>query len=98
MLELLERQTKLTGNQIRLLAVVIICNLLEFYDLFLVGFVLAYIAGPWKLTYGESAWMLLSSGLGAILGAGIWGFWLDPERSVVEKEEKVPVAAPVAAE
>jgi sugar phosphate permease len=33
-----------------------------------------------------------------VLGAGIWGFWLDPERSVVEKEEKVPVAAPVAAE
>jgi sugar phosphate permease len=32
-----------------------------------------------------------------VLGAGIWGFWLDPERSVVEKEEKVPVAAPAAA-
>jgi sugar phosphate permease len=32
-----------------------------------------------------------------VLGAGIWGFWLDPERSVVEKEERVRVAAPAAA-
>ena len=31
-----------------------------------------------------------------VLGAGIWGFWLDPERSVVEKEEAAPVVAPAA--
>ncbi|MBZ5699868.1 MAG: MFS transporter [Acidobacteriia bacterium] len=73
MLEHLDQQTRLTGNQIRLFVVAIICNLLEFYDLFLVGFVLAFVAGPWKLTYGQSAMMLLSSGLGAILGAGVWG-------------------------
>ncbi len=77
MLEYLEQQKKLTGNQLRLLAVTIICNLLEFYDLFLVGFVLAYVAGPWKLTYGESAMMLLSSGVGAIFGAGMWGWLAD---------------------
>jgi MFS transporter, putative metabolite:H+ symporter len=77
MLEHLEWQSRLTRNQIRLLVVAIICNLLEFYDLFLVGFVLAYIAGPWKLTYGQSALMLLSSGLGAILGAGVWGWLAD---------------------
>ncbi len=73
----LERQTSLTGNQIRLLAVTIFCNMLEFYDVFLVGFVLAFIAGPWKLTYGQSAMLLLSSGLGGILGAGVWGWQAD---------------------
>src|SRR5450759_225115 len=77
MLEHLEQQTRLTGNQIRLLVVTIICNLLEFYDLFLVGFVLAFVAGPWKLTYGPSAMMLLSSGRGAIRGAGVWGWVAD---------------------
>jgi putative MFS transporter len=77
MLEYLEQQKKLTGNQLRLLAVTIICNLLEFYDLFLVGFVLAFVAGPWKLTYGQSAMMLLSSGVGAIFGAGVWGWLAD---------------------
>ena len=33
-----------------------------------------------------------------VLGAGIWGFWLDPARSVVEKEEAPPVVVPAAAE
>jgi MFS transporter, putative metabolite:H+ symporter len=77
MLEQLEQQDKLTGNQIRLLGVNIICNLLEFYDLFLVGFVLAFIAGPWKLTFGQSALLLLSSGIGAIFGSGVWGWLAD---------------------
>jgi sugar phosphate permease len=33
-----------------------------------------------------------------VLGAAIWGFWLDPERSVIEKEEETPAVVPVAAE
>ena len=77
MLEYLENQTKLTGNQARLLFVAVLCNLLEFYDFFMVGFVLAFVAGPWKLTYGQSAVILLSSGIGAILGAGFWGWLAD---------------------
>ncbi len=77
MLEYLERQTKLTGNQYRLLAVAILCNLLEFYDFFMVGYVLAFLVGPWRLTYGESAIILLSSGIGAIIGAGFWGWLAD---------------------
>jgi MFS transporter, putative metabolite:H+ symporter len=77
MLDLLEKQASLTGNQYRLVAVAILCNLLEFYDFFLVGFVLAFVARPWHLTYGESALMLLSSGVGAILGAAFWGWLAD---------------------
>ncbi len=34
MLELLENQTRLTGNQRRLLTVAILCDMLEFYDFF----------------------------------------------------------------
>ncbi len=77
MLEYLEKQTTLTGNQRRLLGVAILCDMLEFYDYFLIGFVLAFVAGSWKVTYGQSAVILLSSGIGAILGAGFWGWLAD---------------------
>ena len=36
--------------------------MLEFFDYFLIGFVVAFIAAPWKLTFGESAIILLASG------------------------------------
>jgi putative MFS transporter len=77
MLEYLENQTRLTGNQRRLLFVAILCDMLEFYDFFLIGFVLAFVAGSWKITYGQSAIILLSSGIGAIFGAGLWGWLAD---------------------
>ena len=77
MLEYLDRQTKLTGNQYRILFAGILGNLLEFYDFFLIGFVVAFIVGPWKITYGQSSIILLSSGVGAILGAGFWGWLAD---------------------
>ena len=77
MLEYLENQTRLTGNQWRLLFVAILCDLLEFYDFFLIGFVLAFVAGSWRVTYGQSAIILLSSGIGAILGAALWGWLAD---------------------
>lgn len=77
MLEYLEKQTKLTGNQWRLLSVAILCDMLEFYDFFVIGFVLAFVAGSWKVTYGQSAIILLSSGIGAIFGAGFWGWLAD---------------------
>jgi MFS transporter, putative metabolite:H+ symporter len=76
-LEYLDQQTKLTGNQYRILIAAILGNLLEFYDFFLIGFVVAFIVGPWKVTYGQSSIILLSSGVGAILGAGFWGWLAD---------------------
>jgi sugar phosphate permease len=53
--------------------------------------VFGYLAdnGYWHAQFFIAA-ILLS------LGALIWGFWLDPERSVIEKQE-VPVVAPAAA-
>jgi putative MFS transporter len=77
MLNYLERQTKLTGNQRRIVLAAILGDLLEFFDYFLIGFVVAFIAGPWKLTFGESAVILLSSGFGAIFGAVFYGWLAD---------------------
>ena len=77
MFEILDRQTRLTGNQIKILAAAIIGDALEFFDYFLIGFVLAFLIGPWKLTFGQSATVLMSSGIGAIIGAYVWGWLAD---------------------
>ena len=69
MFEVLDRRTSLTGNQIKILTAAIIGDALEFFDYFLIGFVLAFLIGPWQLTFGQSATVLMSSGIGAIIGA-----------------------------
>jgi putative MFS transporter len=73
MFERLEATRTLTANQWRIIAAAILGDMLEFFDYFLIGFVLAFIVGPWELTFGQSAIILLSSGIGAILGAAVWG-------------------------
>src|SRR6195256_3045564 len=77
MFEVLDQQSKLTANQWKILGAAIIGDALEFFDYFLIGFVLAFIIGPWKLTFGQSAVVLLSSGIGAIIGAYGWGWIAD---------------------
>jgi putative MFS transporter len=77
MFEVLDRQTTLTGNQKKILAAAIIGDALEFFDFFLIAFVFAFLIGPWKLTFGQTAVVFLSSGIGAILGAYIWGWIAD---------------------
>jgi len=39
--------------------------------------VLPFMIGSWNLTFGQSAVMLLSSGVGAMLGAAFWGWMAD---------------------
>src|SRR2546423_14055016 len=46
---------------------------LEFFDFLVVGYLLAVLAPQWHLTYGESAVILYSGGVGAILGALVFG-------------------------
>jgi len=77
MFEVLDRQTRLTGNQKKILAAAIIGDALEFFDYFLIGFVLAFLIGPWKLTFNQFAIVFLSSGVGALLGAYAWGWVAD---------------------
>jgi putative MFS transporter len=77
MFEVLDRRKTLTGNQKRIVAAAILGDMLEFFDYFLIGFVLAFVVGPWKLTFMQSAIVLLSSGIGAMFGAAFWGWMAD---------------------
>jgi putative MFS transporter len=77
MLEYLERQKKLTANQWRIIATANLGDMLDFFDFFLIGYVLAFIFKEWQLTYGESAVILVSAGLGAVPGAWFWGWMGD---------------------
>ena len=56
-----------------MVTVVITAACLEFFDYFIIAFVLAFIAKPWQLTFGSSAAILLSAGIGSIIGAFTWG-------------------------
>ena len=56
-------------------AVVLVGTALEFFDFYIVGFIISIIAPEWNLTFGETATVLLSGGVGAIVGSFLWG-WL----------------------
>jgi MFS transporter, putative metabolite:H+ symporter len=77
MYELLDRQHRLTANQWKIIATANLGDMLDFFDFFLIGYVLAFIVGPWHLTYGKSAMVLVASGLGAVPGAFFRGWMGD---------------------
>src|SRR5215510_6152135 len=75
MIELLERQKRLTVNQWKLICTANLADLLDFFDLFLIGYVTAALTKEWSLTYWQGGVILMASGIGAPPGAFIWG-WL----------------------
>jgi len=46
MMELLDRETKLTANQYRIVTAAVLGDMMEFFDFFLIGFVFAVIMRP----------------------------------------------------
>jgi putative MFS transporter len=54
MLDLIDRRHKLTANQWKIALAATLGDMLDFFDFFLIGFVLAFIVKDWNLTYGES--------------------------------------------
>src|SRR5580698_7901822 len=68
MLDLLENQKKLTVNQWKIAGAATLGDMLDFFDFFLIGFVLAFIVKDWNLTYGQSGAILLASGISAPFG------------------------------
>ncbi|MFM5923488.1 MAG: MFS transporter [Novosphingobium sp.] len=61
---------------LRYWAVFVILSLvfvIDFFDLFLVGFLVPVFAPDWQLTYSETSIILLGAGVGAIIGALVGG-------------------------
>jgi putative MFS transporter len=51
----------------------VMTSIFDFFDFFMVGFLVAVLAPQWHLTFGQTSVMLLSAGVGAIIGALAWG-------------------------
>src|ERR1700753_2936030 len=66
-------QSPLTARYYLTIALMVMQEMFEFYDFFLVGYLVSVLAPNWHLTYGQSALMLLSSGVGAIVGSLVGG-------------------------
>ncbi|GHG59116.1 MFS transporter [Sinomonas cellulolyticus] len=66
-------QSPLTRRQKLLVGSAVVSNTVEFFDFFIVGFILTIIATPWHLNFMESSMILLAGGVGSVLGSIIWG-------------------------
>jgi putative MFS transporter len=77
MLEHLEQQKSLTANQWKIFAAATIGDMLDFFDFYLIGFILAFVVKGWNLTYGQSGVVLLASGIAAPFGSLFWGWMAD---------------------
>ena len=67
----------MTRRQYGILIAAILADMLEFFDFFMLGFILSFIVGPWELTYAQTAFLVLTSGVGAIVGGYLWGYIAD---------------------
>ena len=75
MIELLERQKKLTSNQWKLICTANVADLLDFFDFFLIGYVTAALTKEWSLSYGKGArscWRPVSARSRARLSGAGW--------------------------
>jgi putative MFS transporter len=70
-------KSNLTPRYYLTIGLLVLQEMFEFYDFFLVGYLVSVLAPNWHLTYGQSAMMLLSSGVGAIAGSLVGGMLAD---------------------
>jgi MFS transporter, putative metabolite:H+ symporter len=70
-------KSPLDGRYWASVALSVSATIFEFFDFFVVAFLVSVLAKQWNLTYGQTSVMLLSAGIGAIVGALVWGAWAD---------------------
>jgi MFS transporter, putative metabolite:H+ symporter len=66
-------KSNLTPRYYLTVGLLVLQEMFEFYDFFLVGYLVSVLAPGWHLSYGQSAVMLLASGVGAIAGSLVGG-------------------------
>jgi MFS transporter, putative metabolite:H+ symporter len=62
-------EARLTGRFWGMVATVMLVTMFEFFDFFLISFVVAIVAPEWSLNFGQVAIVLLAAGVGGIFGA-----------------------------
>jgi MFS transporter, putative metabolite:H+ symporter len=70
-------QAPLTKRYWATIVLLVLQEMFEYYDFFIVGYLVAVLAPRWHLTYGQSSIMLLGAGLGAIIGSLLFGKMTD---------------------
>ena len=68
LLDLLD-EGRLTPRYWALFALLGVNTVIEFYDIFVVGFLVSVVGPLWRLTFGQTSTILLAAGLGQVLGA-----------------------------
>ena len=58
-------------------ALIVLLLVCEIFDFFVVGYLVSAVAPLWKLTFGQTTVMLLSAGVGAMIGAPTFGWIAD---------------------
>jgi MFS transporter, putative metabolite:H+ symporter len=59
------------------IALGISASVFDYFDYFIVSFLVAVLAPQWHLTFGQTSMILLSAGIGAIVGSLVWGALAD---------------------
>ncbi|WP_330230355.1 MFS transporter [Nocardia sp. NBC_00508] len=67
----------ITLRQKKIVAAAVLADMMEFFDYFLLGFILSIITSTWDLTFGQTAVILLTSGVGFLVGAVLCGYIAD---------------------
>lgn len=67
----------LNRKQKGLLLAAMLGTMLEFFDFFIIAYVVTLIAEPWGLTTGQTGLLLISAGASSILGSLVFGWLAD---------------------
>src|SRR5579883_1646507 len=59
------------------IALGIFTSVFDYFDYYVVGFLVAVLAPQWHLSFGQTSLILLTAGVGAILGSLAWGALAD---------------------
>ena len=68
-------ESPLTSRYWNFAVLILVATAFEFFDFFIIGFIISIIAPEWELTFGESATVLYAGGVGAIVGSFVGGWW-----------------------
>lgn len=70
-------RARLTANHYKIISAAVLGDMLDFFDYYIIGFVLTYIVVPWRLSFAQSAIVLMATGLGSMAGAFGFGYLAD---------------------